>query len=822
MGFSPFRRTSFETGTNLSDFGFLPALLCLLLLATGSLAQAQPSPASLLAGDPPPARATNAVGPSTTELTASLRARLDEAQTEFERAQGGPLTASNLPPGATLSEAIEFRSSLQRLVRTFQLHLDDMAALSAARQRQQDLEDTVNSWNGFAEPPPYSVLFVDDLRNALQSLNAKAKAAETTRAVVDEFIAAAHAAMQESEAKLRSLAEQLETAKDPVVVARLTWQRELELARQRNATASAGAFETKAQIANQEMSEVQQRLAVTKRQLSVAARQVTFTQAHLDQVMASLAKEQQQLDGDIRAADADIEARRRDLSAAREELRRALQEQAAGSTNAIGLQRLQELVELRGIQAQTSTLRLTVLRLLVEGLVGERQMWQMRLAVFGSRDLAELQRAYQRLTRLSGFLEVAKPYYRQQIDLAASQITEQQNRLQNQGTNAVDPSLIEARLESYQQRGQFYQRALQSMERREQVVSRWREALDFDRQALPFTARVRDLFTEASTFVAKLWRFELFAVEDTIIVDGQPISGKRAVTVGKIVMAVLILVVGYWLTGLLARLVEQLAVKRLKVEANQASLIRSWARVALLFCLIAFSLVLVKIPLTVFAFAGGALAIGVGFGTQNLLKNFISGIIILFERPFRVGDVLDVVGKHGTVTNIGIRSSVIQLSDGTETLIPNSALLENNLTNWTYSNRTVRFNITVGVAYGSDTRRVAQLLGEVADRHGLVQKEPKPQVLFTEFGDSAVTFELRYWVDVVKHNSSQIASDLRHMIAGTFAENGVAIPFPQRDMRLTADQPIPVQVIPRSDGKASASPLKEADGTAAPRSVANP
>ena len=241
-------------------------------------------------------------------------------------------------------------------------------------------------------------------------------------------------------------------------------------------------------------------------------------------------------------------------------------------------------------------------------------------------------------------------------------------------------------------------------------------------------------------------------------------------------------------------------------------------RVVLLLCLIAFSLVSVKIPLTVFAFAGGALAIGVGFGTQNLLKNFISGIIILFERPFRVGDVLDVVGQRGTVTGIGLRSSVIQRWDGTETLIPNSALLENNLTNWTYSNRTVRFTVTVGVAYGSDTRRVVQLLGEVAERHGLVNKEPKPQMLFMEFGDSALTFELRYWVDVVKHNAAQIASDLRHMIAGAFAENGIAIPFPQRDMRLTADKPIPVQVIPRSDAKEPASPTNEASGTAAPRS----
>ena len=151
--------------------------------------------------------------------------------------------------------------------------------------------------------------------------------------------------------------------------------------------------------------------------------------------------------------------------------------------------------------------------------------------------------------------------------------------------------------------------------------------------------------------------------------------------------------------------------------------------------------------------------------------------------------------------SIGLRASVLHLWDGTETLIPNSSLLENNVSNWTYSSRKVRFSVTVGVAYGSDTRRVIQLLGEVAERHGVVEKEPKPQVLFTDFGDSALTFELRFWVDVIKVNSAQVASDLRLMIAGAFAEHGIVVAFPQRDLHLLADRPIPIQVVPTAVGR---------------------
>lgn len=196
---------------------------------------------------------------------------------------------------------------------------------------------------------------------------------------------------------------------------------------------------------------------------------------------------------------------------------------------------------------------------------------------------------------------------------------------------------------------------------------------------------------------------------------------------------------------------------------------------------------------------------------QNVLKNFVSGLILLFERPFRVGDVLDVGGQKGTVTSIGLRASILQLWDGTETLIPNSSLLENNVSNWTYSSRKVRFSVTVGAAYGSDTRRVIQLLGEVADRHGLVEKEPKPQVLFTDFGESALLFELRYWADVLKANAAQVGSDLRQMIAGAFAENGIVIAFPQRDLHLDTARPLAVKIVPPSGAPALADPHRGPD-----------
>jgi len=211
----------------------------------------------------------------------------------------------------------------------------------------------------------------------------------------------------------------------------------------------------------------------------------------------------------------------------------------------------------------------------------------------------------------------------------------------------------------------------------------------------------------------------------------------------------------------------------------------------------------VKIPLTVFAFLGGALAIGFGFGAQNLLKNLMSGIMILVERPVKVGDIVQIGELVGTVTNISIRSSTIRSADGIETVIPNANFIENNVTNWTYSSPKVRRVVKVSVAYGSDTRKVADTLLGVADRHGLVLKDPAPRVIFEDFGADGLAFALEYWIDYSQGvDGRQLASDLRFMTEKALAESGIVVPFPQRDVRLDAVGPLRVEVVSRAEPQA--------------------
>jgi small-conductance mechanosensitive channel len=186
---------------------------------------------------------------------------------------------------------------------------------------------------------------------------------------------------------------------------------------------------------------------------------------------------------------------------------------------------------------------------------------------------------------------------------------------------------------------------------------------------------------------------------------------------------------------------------------------------------------LVKIPLTIFAFLGGALAIGVGFGAQNLLKNLMSGIILLIERPLRVGDIVEVGGTVGSVTNISIRASTVRSGTGIETLIPNANFLENAVTNWTYSDRRVRREIKLSVPRASSTRQVSDVLLATAQRHGQLLKDPPPRVLFQDVGVDTFLFSLQYWTEFrAGIDADVVASDLRFMIEGALKDAGIAAP----------------------------------------------
>jgi small-conductance mechanosensitive channel len=200
----------------------------------------------------------------------------------------------------------------------------------------------------------------------------------------------------------------------------------------------------------------------------------------------------------------------------------------------------------------------------------------------------------------------------------------------------------------------------------------------------------------------------------------------------------------------------------------------------------------VGLKLTGISFAGlaivaGALSVGIGFGLQNIVSNFVSGLILLFERPIKSGDFVTVGGVEGTVKSISIRATEIETLDRQNILVPNSELVSQQVTNWVLHDPIGRLILDIGVAYGSDVEKVRTILEEVATGSEYVITDgvmaPKPKALFMSFGDSSLNFELRVWIRQIRRRFDA-TSDLHFAVDKAFRENGVEIPFPQRDLHV--------------------------------------
>jgi len=190
------------------------------------------------------------------------------------------------------------------------------------------------------------------------------------------------------------------------------------------------------------------------------------------------------------------------------------------------------------------------------------------------------------------------------------------------------------------------------------------------------------------------------------------------------------------------------------------------------------------IDLSTVTILAGALGVGVGFGLQNITNNFVSGFLLLIERPIKVGDRIEVGPVTGDVVNIALRATTVVTNDNIAIIVPNSEFVSSRVTNWSYTDRSVRFNFPVGVSYQSDPELVRRLLLQVADQHAGVLKDPKPDAILQEFGDSALNFILRVWTKQYSTTPGTLRSELNFMISKIFKEQGIEIPYPQRDLHI--------------------------------------
>lgn len=271
--------------------------------------------------------------------------------------------------------------------------------------------------------------------------------------------------------------------------------------------------------------------------------------------------------------------------------------------------------------------------------------------------------------------------------------------------------------------------------------------------------------------------------------------GGIQLSLGSLFVALLLLLFSTRLSRLVTKIVDRRIISRFVSDQGSQATYHTLTFYVLLLICVSTSLGVAGIPLTVFTVFGGAIAIGVGFGSQNLMNNFISGIILFIEKPVRVGDVVELDVATGTIQSIGPRSTKIRNGEGKVFIIPNSFFIERSVLNSTFSGTRVKNQINFGVDYSSDIRLVEDLvLAIVKNQEGVLTSE-EPFIIFDDFAASSLNFQVHFWCDLrYKLSGPQIKSAIRFKMNEAFKKNNISMPFPQQDVHFKQARPLEVVV----------------------------
>jgi small-conductance mechanosensitive channel len=260
--------------------------------------------------------------------------------------------------------------------------------------------------------------------------------------------------------------------------------------------------------------------------------------------------------------------------------------------------------------------------------------------------------------------------------------------------------------------------------------------------------------------------------------------GEAQITLLSVIYFVILLLLLIYVSRKVRRWLVDKVLARRGVELGVREATGTILRYLLLFFGLLVILQTIGIDLTALSILTGAVGLGIGFGLQNIANNFISGLIILFERPVTIGDRIAVGDVEGDVIRVGARSTTVVTNDNIDIIIPNSKLITENVVNWTHTDRKVRFRIPVSVAYKTDVRLVERVLLEAAKAVPDVLENPAPVVRFIEFGDDGLIFELRAWSTTLLHRRGKLVSQINFAIHDKFREHEIEVPYPQRDIHI--------------------------------------
>jgi small-conductance mechanosensitive channel len=698
-----------------------------------------------------------------------------------------------LPAGITPAELDDRRRDLEQMALTATRSIKNFTAITDARKALEASRAEDAAWTGFKESPPYSLLMIDELLNERDAIKVKLTSNESSLSNLESILSGTVGEIKAAEEAVSGWIVTVQNAGDGETEA-AKWRLESARTKARLLAARAGMMQNARLSLNDLIAAAKIDLALLDRKVKLARTNSSFSEDDIARVSKISDERKNEAQKEIR----EVSKRLKAATTTRSQAQAALDALLASATpdkEPEGLQLAKFRVEVAenridGIQSMIESLE-TLIQL--ENVAWKAQ--QERKTLTNATNFEERTKSISSIKLFHERLSAWENVIGNEISTCGADLSKLESRAASISSDDPRYTLVNEQRATAGEKLAMLQRVEQAVVAQRRLVKRWIVEHSPKPGEADVLTRISSISGQAWETVKKIWAFEVMSFEEKVEVDGETLTGKIPVTLGMLLRALLFFLIGYWIASKIARRIQASLVTRGHIAEAQAKTLRNWAMIVVGVFLAIGTLSFLKIPLTVFAFFGGALAIGLGFGTQTLIKNFISGIIVLAERKVRVGDILDVDGVIGTVVEVNTRSSVIRGADDVETMIPNSLFLENRVTNWTLSSSKMRRSLRVGVAYGTEPQTVMAILTESAARHGLICKHPEPFAVFEDFGDNALVFSLYFWIELGgSTNPMVVTSDLRLMIEKRFTEAGIGIPFPQRDIHLTTDQPIQVRI----------------------------
>lgn len=729
-------------------FGSVPLLMC----AAAAFAQ-----------DVPPTTSR----PSSPEAALAARRQAVEAELANVRDRLARIGTAAAPAALPETELLESTNVVYDQLEA-QLHRKTELQESIA---QVEAELAALRAAGPSEPRPESFVLLETTRDELAALSGRAGVLAASRDAAQAALDDARKRFDEAERRRRTAREllergQVEAAPELANSLRIA-ELESRLARE---TFELRKVEMENQSLEQELHDVRSTLLAEK--VAWIEARARFTQEDLDAQLENVARAELEQSRRLEKAKLEMESAGRRLATLRQR-----RDAAAESSPA-----LDERIEAARLARETRQIEITLIGELIQRLARVNEAWKRRYQVINDLASADQLAAWHAEARSAASrLKLSLELYAEEISERRRTLVTLEQKAQSAAEttpDSVDP--IREQIRQIQSQIGLFETSIAVTERARRLQEKLLGEIGAERSKVTFGERLRSIWSA----VLRVWRYELFVVDD------------RPITVSKVVVGILLVVVGAVASKFLSVLIAGRLLPRLRVAEGAAAAIQSVLFYTLLLSFGLLALRIVNVPLTAFAILGGALAIGIGFGSQALMNNFISGLILLVERPIRVGDLIEMEELLGVVEHIGPRSTRVRRPENVEILVPNSKFLQENVTNWTLTDDRYRARVVVGVVYGSPTRDVARVIRHAVEEHGKVLAKPEPIILLSDFGDSALIFEVHFWIRMRRLMDRRIIeSDIRFRIDSLFREASIVIAFPQRDVHLDTKQPIEVQLL---------------------------